>query len=65
MVSAGNTQFHFIAFKAGAGTMKVGTYTGGGATPTSIVDVGFSPELVFILPAGAGSTAVHHSAACP
>ena len=52
-VNQGSTEFHFIALKAGASTMKVGTYTGQGATPTSITNLGFSPELVFILPEGA------------
>ena len=55
--------YWFIAFKAAPGTMKVGTYTGNGmAGGQSITGVGFSPELLFIIPAGA-TEAIHRSSA--
>ena len=54
-VNANAAQYYFTAFKASPSTMKVGTYTGQGATPTSITGLGFSPELVFILPRAAAA----------
>ena len=57
------TPYWFTAFKAGAGTMKVGTYTGNGlAGGQSIAGIGFSPELVFIIPSNA-TEAIHRSSA--
>ena len=49
----------FIAFKAAPSTMKVGTYMGTGVANT-ITGVGFMPELVFVMRAGA-SEAVHQN----
>jgi len=54
--------YHLIAFRAAPGTMKVGTYQGTGAAGNAIRDVGFSPELVFIMRTGA-SAAIHGSTA--
>ena len=42
--------FHWIAFKAGTGSLKVGSYTGNG-TSQAITGAGFSPEYVAVLPA--------------
>jgi hypothetical protein len=61
-VNANTIAYYFIAFKAAAGTMKVGTYIGTGAAGNAIRGVGFSPELVFIMRTGA-SAAIHGSTA--
>ena len=41
--------YHWIALRAGAGSIKVGTYLGNG-TAQSITGAGFSPEYVMVLP---------------
>jgi hypothetical protein len=48
----GNT-YHWIAFKAVDGELKVGTYAGNGADDRSITGVGFQPDYVVLMSAGA------------
>ena len=52
-VNANGTTYHWMAFKASAGVLNVGTYTGSNAisNPRSITGVGFQPEYVAVLPA--------------
>lgn len=52
-VNGGGTTYHWIAFKAVAGVMKVGSYTGNGSASRSITGVGYAPEYAAVLPAGA------------
>lgn len=59
----GNTvNYYWVAFKQAAKRMKVGSYVGNGGASQSITGVGFSPELVFIMSAGAAE-AVYRSSA--
>ena len=44
---------HWVAFKAAAGQLKVGTYVGNNTDNTSITGVGFQPEVVMTFPATA------------
>jgi hypothetical protein len=60
-VNASGTAYSFIAFKQAAKRMKVGTYTGT-VGAQSITGIGFSPDVVVIIPASA-SEAVYRSAA--
>jgi outer membrane protein assembly factor BamB len=48
-------EYHWVAFRATAGTLKVGTYTGDGNSNQSITGVGFQPDLLFVLPPGSGT----------
>ena len=41
--------YYWTAFKAGAGKMAVGTYTGNSAAPVSVTGLEFSPEAVFVM----------------
>ena len=50
--------YHWVAFKANSQAMKVGTYTGNG-TGQSIGSMGFSPELVIVLPNTAQRAVLH------
>jgi hypothetical protein len=61
-VNGSGSTIHWIAFKVGAGEMKVGTYTGNGNDNTSVTGVGFRPDYVITLPAGADMP-VHRSSA--
>ncbi len=56
-----DTRYYWMAFRAGAGTLKVGSYAGNG-TSQSITDMGFLPEYVIVLPAH-DKEAVQHSSA--
>jgi hypothetical protein len=49
-VNASGTTYYWVAFKAGTGDLKVGSYTGNG-TSQSITGAGFSPEYVAVLAA--------------
>jgi len=51
--NASSTVYTWTAFRASTGVLKVGTYTGTGATRT-VTGVGFSPEYVFVASAGTG-----------
>ena len=53
---------HWIAFKAGSSRLKVGSYTGDGGATKAITGVGFSPELVIILPQTNKETTLRSSA---
>jgi len=56
--------YHWVAFKAGVGTLKVGSYLGNGTDNTSVGGVGFQPEYVIVMPAIAQKT-THRSSAMP
>jgi hypothetical protein len=56
---AGACAYYWTAFKASASSMKVGRYQGNG-TSVAIAGMGFSPELIFILPEGSQAP-VHYS----
>jgi hypothetical protein len=51
-VNASGTTYHWIAFKAGAGVLRVGSYAGNGGSQ-SITGLGFSPEYAITLSGGA------------
>ncbi|HEX2028647.1 MAG TPA: hypothetical protein VHF25_11700 [Nitriliruptorales bacterium] len=57
--SSSSARVFWIAFKAAAGQMKVGSYTGNG-TGQSMTGLGFAPEYVIVASASAHS-AVHRS----
>jgi hypothetical protein len=70
-VNANGVMYYWTAFRAGAGKMVVGSYTGdGSATPPPIAGsaidaLGFSPDLVFVMSEGtaAGHESIHRSSA--
>jgi hypothetical protein len=64
VVNANATMHYWVAFKAGKDKMAVGTYTGDGNANKAISGIGFSPELVFIMAAGA-QYAIHRSIGMP
>ena len=49
--NASGQTFTWIAFKASAGVMRTGTYTGTGSAGLAVTGLGFSPELVFVMDA--------------
>ncbi len=51
-VNANATTYRWMAFRASAGTLKVGSYSGNGAASQAITNAGFSPEYVALLGAG-------------
>lgn len=55
--------YHYVAFNEAAGSVKVGNYTGTGAT-RSVSGVGFAPEYVIVRAAG-NLTGQHRSATVP
>ena len=50
MVNANGVAYHWTAFKAASGVLKVGSYTGNGTTQ-AITGAGFSPEYVAVMAA--------------
>ena len=48
-VNANGSVYHWIAFKAAAGQMAVGTYQGDGNDNRDIATVGFQPDVVWVL----------------
>jgi hypothetical protein len=50
-VNASGTTYHWTAYKAANGVLKVGTYTGNASNPRSITGAGFQPEYAAVLPA--------------
>ena len=52
-VNPNGPTYHWTAFKARSGALKVGTYTGNGAATQAVTGVGFSPEYVSLLGASA------------
>ena len=63
-VNGNGAPFYWMAFKAAAGQLKVGTYTGNGADNRSITGIGFAPDYVMLLPEST-SPPVHRSSAMP
>jgi hypothetical protein len=57
-VNANGATYYWVAFKAAAGELKVGTYVGDAVDPHSITGVGFQPEYVIILPAVGGAAGI-------
>ncbi|MCH8006325.1 MAG: hypothetical protein IH888_08860 [Planctomycetes bacterium] len=57
-VNADGVTYHYVAWKAVAGRMAVGQYTGNGGATQSIASVGFQPQYV-IVKADAAITPVH------
>jgi hypothetical protein len=55
-VNASGTAYYWMALKAASGELKLGTYSGNG-TSQSITGLGFSPEYVATLSAGANNAA--------
>ncbi len=53
-VNASGAQYHWVAFQAVDGEMKVGTYSGTGVT-RSVTGVGFQPDYLITLPVSGGS----------
>ncbi len=49
-VNQNSTTYHWVAFKAAAGIMKLGTYTGNG-TSQSMTGLGFQPNVLLIISA--------------
>ena len=49
-VNESGKPYHWIAFKAAAGTLHVDSYTGNGADDRSITGVGFQPDYVIVVP---------------
>ena len=47
-VNPNGTTYQWVAWKTGTNEMKVGTYTGTGASQ-SIAGLNFSPDIVFVL----------------
>jgi hypothetical protein len=60
-VNSGSIDYYFIAFKEAAKRMKVGTYTGTGSSQ-SVTGVGFSPDLVVIIPENAAEVVYRSTA---
>ncbi|MCH7797182.1 MAG: right-handed parallel beta-helix repeat-containing protein [Planctomycetes bacterium] len=61
-VNKSGVTHHYAAFKAVAGKMKVGSYTGDGADNRSIAGVGFRPEYLIIKDYTTDHQAVHRPA---
>ena len=49
-VNENTRDYHWVAFKAGDGDMKVGSYTGDASPTRSITGVGFQPDFVIVMP---------------
>jgi hypothetical protein len=69
-VNSSGVMYYWTAFRAGAGKMVVGSYTGSGSAGvpagSGIDAIGFSPDLVFVMAASApaaGYEAIHRSSA--
>jgi hypothetical protein len=60
-VNASGATYHYVAWKAGPGTMAVGSYTGDDRDGRSITGVGFRPDYL-IIKASVKETAVHRPA---
>lgn len=61
-VNANLTEYYWIGFKQGAKRLKVGSYTGNGAASRALTGVGFSPEFVIVMSAGAAEVVWRSSA---
>jgi len=62
-VGSGTVNYHWVAFRAAAGEMVVGSYTGNGSSQ-DITTVGFQPDYVIVM-AETTQLAVHRSSALP
>jgi hypothetical protein len=62
-VNSGAVIYHYVAWKATAGKMAVGTYVGTGVDNRNVDVVGFMPEWVLVKRTGDGSPWVHRPAA--
>lgn len=60
-VNSNGVTYYWIAFKAAAGELNLGSYTGNG-TSKSITGVGFSPESVIVMSASANQAVQRSSA---
>lgn len=60
-VNASGMTYHYVAWKATAGTMRVGSYTGNDRDHRSMAGVGFGPDYL-IVKASVNEMAVHRSA---
>ena len=47
-VNGGGTTYHWVAFKAAVGQLKLGSYVGSGADNRSITGIGFQPDYVIV-----------------
>ncbi len=63
-VNAAGTIYHYAAWKAGGGSMSVGSYAGNGTDNRSVTGAGFGPEYV-IIKAGTNEEGVHRTAVPP
>ncbi len=52
-VNTNGTIYHWTAYKAGTGALKVGSYTGNGGASQAVTGAGFSPEYAAVLGANA------------
>jgi hypothetical protein len=55
-VNSGGVVYYWIAFKSGSKRLEVGTYAGNGSNPRTISGLGFSPDFLIVLSAGADET---------
>lgn len=60
-VNANGVAYHWIAFKAIAGEITFGSYTGDATDSRDIAGLGFQPDLVFLLPASTQNAAARFS----
>lgn len=63
-VNAGGAVYNWIAFRAVAGELAVGSYTGNGAVDHDITGIGFQPEYVIAM-SSSTNEAVHRSNTMP
>lgn len=61
-VGSSTVDYHWVAFKAAAGEMALGSYTGNGTTQD--IAVGFQPDYIIVM-AETAQLAVHRSSALP
>jgi hypothetical protein len=61
-VNANGVTYHWVAFKACDGRMKVGSYAGNGANGHAITGVGFSPSMVMFVSASTQNLVFHSTA---
>lgn len=60
-VNENGTSYYWVAFKAAAGEMKTGSYTGDGAASQNITDVGFQPEFVIVMSENSNHRSLYRS----
>ncbi len=60
-VNSNAIDYNWVAFKQAAKRMKVGSYTGNGGASQAITGVGFSPEFVVVMSAGAAEAVFRSS----